>query len=378
MKKIRIAIMFAAAAIPAFAVDVAVVAEKLAAKVTPNTITYKAENGWLYGKNELLHLAKGELARGGVVKKSACRKPANADPIPALKAFNDALVKRGIKLIVVPVPPKIAIEPCGGLRRGEAMVYLRPLYQATDHFSIRQDDCSCPDFFDFGKQKMLLHITHARGARCYLGDWVMGTFVPKYCQFFNFPSGNVFAPRSLLDDKGRRLVWFWLDDRLRHRVDANRPDMRQIWSLPRVFEPLDDGNGLRQFVPEEIQSLCSAPQDCLAVLPECGKPIVAPFRSRSCKLHVSLKLAKGKFSMDVFSNKDGAESLRLIVDREAQRLVLDHSTARYPLPNDIYFWVPGETNPQPLRQEIPWQAKHLFQQRLTSILVGACSCGALF
>ena len=129
MKTLFAAILSAVACASAFAAEVAAVAESLAAKATAGTITYKAENGWLYSKNELAHLAKGELAKGEVVKKSACRKPANADPIPALKFFNDELAKRGIKLIVVPVPPKLAAEPCAPLQRGEAMVYLRPFYQ---------------------------------------------------------------------------------------------------------------------------------------------------------------------------------------------------------------------------------------------------------
>ena len=96
MKTFFAAILSAVAAIPAFAADVAAVAGELAAKAAPNTITYKAENGWLYSKNELLHLAKGALADGQTAKKSACRKPANADPIPALKAFNDELAKCGM------------------------------------------------------------------------------------------------------------------------------------------------------------------------------------------------------------------------------------------------------------------------------------------
>ncbi len=245
------------------------------------------------------------------------------------------------------------------LYRSDDMIhweYLRPLYQATDHYSMRLDDCECPELFDFGKQRMLLHITHARGARCYLGDWIMDTFVPHYCQFFNFPGGNVFAPRSMVDGNGRRLVWFWLDDRLRYREDASRPDMRQIWALPRVFEPIEGGNGLRQSVPKEIQDLCSESRLTLTAIPELGAPVASPFRSRSCKLHVALKLAQGRFSMDLFSNKDGSESLRLTVDKEAGRLVLDHSTAKYPLPNNTYFWVPEATNPQSLRQEIPWKA----------------------
>ena len=112
-----------------FAAEVDTTAKGMLEKVSTGTITYKAENGWLYSKNELIHLARGELAKGAVVKKSACRKPANADPIPALKFFNDELAKREIKLILVPVPPKLAVEPCAPLKRGEAMVYLRPFYR---------------------------------------------------------------------------------------------------------------------------------------------------------------------------------------------------------------------------------------------------------
>ena len=97
-------------------------------KVTPNTITYKAENGWLYSKNELAHLAKGELAGGKVTKVSACRKPQNANPLPALKAFNDELKALNIRLILLPVPPKAAAEPLGALKPLDAMMYLRPFY----------------------------------------------------------------------------------------------------------------------------------------------------------------------------------------------------------------------------------------------------------
>lgn len=129
MKKFWIAILAVFATFATLSAEVADIAAQLAAKCAPGTITYKDNNNYLYSKNELLHLAKGALANGEIVKKSACAKPANADPIPALKFFNDELAKRGIKLIVVPVPPKVAIEPCSALKRGEAMSYLKPFYQ---------------------------------------------------------------------------------------------------------------------------------------------------------------------------------------------------------------------------------------------------------
>ena len=126
MKKIHAVALSVLTVTASFAADVAAVARELAAKAAPGTITYKAENGWLYSKNELAHLAKGELAKGRVKTVSAAKR--NQDPIPALVKFNEGLKALGIKLIVVPVPPKAAVVPFPGLEKGDAMKYLKPFY----------------------------------------------------------------------------------------------------------------------------------------------------------------------------------------------------------------------------------------------------------
>lgn len=105
------------------------VAKDELAKVVPGTITRQADNGWLYAKSEFQHLAKGELINGNVIKVSACTKKTNADPAEALVDFNTQLNNLGIKLILVPVPPKEAFYPTAGLQPGEAMTYLAPYYE---------------------------------------------------------------------------------------------------------------------------------------------------------------------------------------------------------------------------------------------------------
>ncbi len=122
--------------------DVAGTAENERNKVPPNTIARKAENGWLYSKNELQHLAKGELANGKITAVSACRKAANANPVPALAAFHTDLQKLGIKLFVVPVPPKMAVYPFGGLKTGDAMSYLKLFYEELRTAGIHVIDLS--------------------------------------------------------------------------------------------------------------------------------------------------------------------------------------------------------------------------------------------
>ena len=111
------------------AAEVSEIAEKALEKVQSGTITMKGENGWLYSRNELSHLAAGLLAGGKVVEHSKATKKDNADPIPGIADFNDQLKEIGVKLIVVPVPPKADAAPFGELKKGDAMVYLKPFYE---------------------------------------------------------------------------------------------------------------------------------------------------------------------------------------------------------------------------------------------------------
>ena len=113
---------------PVAGADVAGIAKNALEQVPEGTIAFAGENGWLYSKNELEHLAAGELANGKIVEHSKATQAATADPIPAMAAFNDELAAEGIKLIVVPVPPKCAVVPFEGLEQGDAMTYLRPFY----------------------------------------------------------------------------------------------------------------------------------------------------------------------------------------------------------------------------------------------------------
>ncbi|MDD4817422.1 MAG: hypothetical protein PHI85_05575 [Victivallaceae bacterium] len=131
MKNLLIKLIGAAVAaftVSAGAADVAQIAKDVLPEAAPSTITWKADNGVLYSKNELEHLSRGELAGGKVVAVSKSAKPQNADPVAALTDFNNQLKELNIRLIVVPVPPKAAICPFGNLKPGDAMVCLRPLY----------------------------------------------------------------------------------------------------------------------------------------------------------------------------------------------------------------------------------------------------------
>ena len=103
-------------------------AARLLARIPGGSITLR--NGdWLYSRNELEHLSKGELTGQRVAAVSACKRKKNADPGAALKHFRQQLQVLNISLIVVPVPPKCAFYPLPGLKTGDAMKYLKAYYE---------------------------------------------------------------------------------------------------------------------------------------------------------------------------------------------------------------------------------------------------------
>ncbi|MGI9234568.1 MAG: glycoside hydrolase family 32 protein [Woeseiaceae bacterium] len=119
----------------------------------------------------------------------------------------------------------------------------------------KHEDVSCPKFFKLGDKHALLCISHERGARIYLGDWKDNQFHPESHQRMNFPGGTCFAPETLLDDKGRRIMWAWVLDRNErlHVTDFTEPPPHGwsgVMTVPRELGLQDDGTLLIRPVKE--------------------------------------------------------------------------------------------------------------------------------
>lgn len=68
-------------------------------------------DGWLFFAAEFRLLSLDRFWGDEAPKVSRSRKPDLADPIPAIVDFQKQLKARGIDLLLVPVPPKVAIYP---------------------------------------------------------------------------------------------------------------------------------------------------------------------------------------------------------------------------------------------------------------------------
>ncbi len=86
-------------------------AQKFQALEKSHTHTVAGIDGWLFLPSELRFLSVGEFWGKNAVRVSRATKPEDADPLPAIIDFHEQLKKRGIELLLVPVPPKAAIYP---------------------------------------------------------------------------------------------------------------------------------------------------------------------------------------------------------------------------------------------------------------------------
>ncbi len=67
--------------------------------------------GWFFFQPEIRHMAAGRFWGEAAAAVSRATRPDAADPLPAILAFHQALAERGVRLVLVPVPPKAAVYP---------------------------------------------------------------------------------------------------------------------------------------------------------------------------------------------------------------------------------------------------------------------------
>jgi len=124
---------------------------------------------------------------------------------------------------------------------------------------VKIEDISCPDLFKLGDKHALLCISHSKGCRIYLGEWKNEQFYPEVHQRMNWSGGTCFAPESLVDNKGRRIMWAWvLNRREELHIDGFSNPPKYGWSgtltLPRVLS-LDENGTLLIEPVEELEQL---------------------------------------------------------------------------------------------------------------------------
>ncbi|MFW2365301.1 MAG: alginate O-acetyltransferase AlgX-related protein [Desulforhopalus sp.] len=69
----------------------------------------KGADGWLFLKEELIHLAAGRFWGEDASAATRTKKKEYGDPLPAIVEYNSLLAEKGITLYLMPVPPKALV-----------------------------------------------------------------------------------------------------------------------------------------------------------------------------------------------------------------------------------------------------------------------------
>lgn len=218
--------------------------------------------------------------------------------------------------------------------------YLRPFYAPNPAWTTEGDDCACPDFFSLGGKHVLLCISHATGARAYVGRWGRDVFVPESHQLMNWPGGACFAPETLVDDTGRRIMWAWAMDQ---RLDWWKHGALGVMTLPRVLT-LDAAGVLTVAPPKELESLRGRQWRRESITLAGSQTVPLGGASGDC-LEIELETVgspSGRLGLRLGVSPDGVEHTDVIYDAGRGEIVIDVSSSSRagdgwrPFPMD--FW----------------------------------------
>ena len=186
------------------------------------------------------------------------------------------------------------------------------------------EDVSCPDLFELGGKHVLLCISHRLGCRYYVGEWRNEQFHPESHARMSWVDNSFFAPESLVDDRGRRIMWAWILDeplfgaRTKHGWSGTL-------SLPRVLSLGDDGL-LRMDVPEEIEALRDGDGVRMGpfVVPADEEVHVEGVTGNSLELLVEMEGAEAShFGVKVCASPDDQEETSIFYDAGEKLLKVD-------------------------------------------------------
>ncbi|MBM4084033.1 MAG: hypothetical protein FJ272_04510 [Planctomycetes bacterium] len=198
--------------------------------------------------------------------------------------------------------------------------YVGPFYKSDRRWTQEYEDCACPDFFPLGNKHVLLMHTHTPINICqyYVGRWDKAAerFYPEVHGRMSWAGGQICAPETLLDHKGRRLFWGWIQEA---RPATN--GWASVASLPRVLSLAAD-NTLRIEPAPELEALRfnHRQHDGIA---ELANSAISLDDVRGDCLEISAVIEPGdakEFGLKVRCSPDGAEQTGITFTPQAQTL----------------------------------------------------------
>ncbi|MDQ1328111.1 MAG: hypothetical protein QG641_1396 [Candidatus Poribacteria bacterium] len=210
--------------------------------------------------------------------------------------------------------------------------YLHPFYTSDRKWTRADEDDMCPDFFplpsspdgkSISNRYMILFISHNLGCQYYIGKYEDDYFHPETHGRMTWIDNAFFAPESLVDGKGRRIMWSWIFDGLKGETLKAR-GWSGTMSLPRVLW-LGEDNTLRMRPPEELEILRYNPRKIENFTIKANTELnMKDIHGDSLELNIEMIPYSAKqFGVKVFCSPDGEEQTIIFYDSVEKKLKID-------------------------------------------------------
>ena len=212
--------------------------------------------------------------------------------------------------------------------------YVHRFYESKREWTDASEDNMCPSFLplpssaDGGKMSgkhLLLFISHNKGCQYYIGDYKNDKFFPENHGRMTWKDNAYFAPESLIDDKGRHIMWSWVFD---DRPDSiiNHYGWTGTYGLPRTLwvgsdgtlrmAPVKEVENLRVRDIPQIKSNIKIMQDGEEKVNELGKELM--------EIEVTFNPTKAsRYGIKVGVSEDGKEETVIYYDASDKKLKFD-------------------------------------------------------
>lgn len=208
--------------------------------------------------------------------------------------------------------------------------YVDRFYKSERRWTGAEDDCACPDFFELGDRWMLLHFCHQRpsGSRYYLGHYENQRFYPDTFDHINWPGGNLHAPRTMLNEQERRILFANLNEG-RNQSACEASGWAGVLSLPVVISLAPNGSAIRYEPATELQALRQGLWQRTDMAIEAGNDVPLPEVRGDC-LELELEMeprGATEFGLKVRCAPDSSEETRVFFSVGPPAIQIDFSKA---------------------------------------------------
>lgn len=219
--------------------------------------------------------------------------------------------------------------------------YLHAFYRSDRRWTDANEDCMCPDFFPLPAspeggaatdKHMLLFISHNHGCQYYIGEYRDDRFFPEQHGRMSWRDREFFAPESLADARGRRIMWAWIINPRGPGQPLDKPEgaaqAAAGWagemSLPRVLWLGEDGT-LRIRPAPELEALRHRPVELEErTIPAGARILLDEPRGRSIEIEAEFEIGKvTRVGIEVCGSEDGHETTPIYYDAAEGTLNMD-------------------------------------------------------